>query len=58
MPNDTDYKRLWRNAQKQVLEYDTLLDKANQRIEALVDVIKRVKSGELKVTDIKEEILK
>jgi (p)ppGpp synthase/HD superfamily hydrolase len=52
MAEETDYKRLWRNSQSENKTLANLLFEANNRLNALIDVLNKLKSGELKLEEI------
>jgi len=51
MGKKTNYKRLWRNAQRDHLRVSRLLDQATTRVDTLVAILTNLKNGKI---DIKE----
>lgn len=52
MANDTDYKKLWRTSQEEVVRLHNLLFEANERITAQADLITKIREGIIKPEDI------
>ncbi len=52
MSKDTDYKRLWRTSQDTIRERDKEIDRLNRLIEGYVDIIERIKTGEIIVDKV------
>jgi hypothetical protein len=55
MSKDTDYKRLWRDAKKQVLDLVGKMRMLEEVNKVQVDVLRRVRDGELKPEKIFED---
>lgn len=49
MAKDTDYKRLWRNAKKDLTKAQIEINRLNNLVDGYVRIIEQIKSGEIKV---------
>ena len=49
---DTDYKRLWRNGQKDNIKLYNQISMLLKQLDAQADLIKRIRDGEIKIGDI------
>lgn len=53
MAKQTNYQRLYRKEKKENKQLRKALGELSQQLESLIDVLKRLKEGELKLEDIK-----
>ena len=49
---ETDYKRLWRNTQDENIKLLNQLDMLNKQLESQMEVIRKLRDGEIKPEDI------
>lgn len=54
MSEKTDYKKLWRNARAELVKTSNLLLDKNIQVNSLIDMLHKVKSGELPIKEIFE----
>jgi len=54
MAQDTDYKKMWRSTKDENVKLFNLLGQANDRINALTDIIEKIKKGEIKIDEIQK----
>ena len=50
--SDTDYKKMWRKAKKQIVKLFNMLYTLSQLLETQMDVLRRVRDGQLKPDEI------